>query len=200
MTSTADENVQKFGWWEKEIQRGFIPIRKYRSRYLLLTNSSLKYYHQNPTESQGQNNPVTEILLSQINEQVMLTHARNEPEFLHIELNDKIYRFRSNVEEATLWRTLIMANKMKSTQSKVHFGDLPTKEGSKDADSKGVEDWQLTFDSVKEDILAMEYETFSSIERVKFTANSFFEALGAVSSKDRGNIAKEVRFKKKSIL
>lgn len=206
--SSGDEiqMILKVGWWEKEISRGYLSIMKYRPRFLILTNTHLKYYHQSPLEASSSVQAAKEIPLSNINEQSLLEHAVTEPDILHVEfsLEGKKNRFRlANVEEVAQWRNLIVSSKSKSSHARVHFGDLPAKPLSTDTPApskvemktmveKDVSDWLFVYEQVKEDVVDLELATCSSTERAKFTANCFFESLQSIASKDRGLLAKEV--------
>ncbi len=208
MSSTEEiQIIHKVGWWEKEMNRGYLTILKYRPRFLILTNTHLKYYHQSPLEASGNVQPAKEIPLFLINETAMMEHALHEPDILHIEFGPdaKVYRFRShNIEEVPQWRAHISASKGKTSESKVHFSNLPEKVVAPDVsvmnkvevkilNNKDVADWMSVYDQVKEDVLEMELHTCSSTERTKFTANCFFDSLQLFPSKDRNNLAKEVR-------
>lgn len=198
--------IHKVGWWDKEINRGYLTILKYRPRFLILTNTHLKYYHQSPLEASGNVPPAKEIPIHQINEQSMFDRATNEPDILHIEfgVDGKTYRFRNqNVDEVSQWRAHISAGKGRTSQAKVHFNNLPTKpvvSGTSPAEkvetkyvnNKEVTDWMLVYEQVKEEVLEMELATCASAERAKYTANCFFDSLQSIASKDRNNLAKEV--------
>lgn len=204
--STAEEIqiIHKVGWWDKEISRGYWAILKYRPRFLILTNTHLKYYHQSPLEASSNIRPAKEISIHQINDQVMMDRAVHESDILHIEygIDGKTYRFRShNVEEVSQWRSHIAACKGRASQAKVHFSNMPAKPSGADLGAEKseikiinnthVSDWMLVYEQTKEEVLEMELACCSSAERTKYTANCFFDSLQMIDSKDRNNLAKE---------
>lgn len=208
--ATANEEfqiIQKTGWWDKEIARSYVVIMKYRQRFLILTNTHLKYYHQSPLEQGSTALPAKEIPLVLVNEHALIQHSMTEPEILHIETDHKIYRFRgSSVEEVTAWRTAIVMSRTKLSHVKVHFAESvagqqssKSSSASSPAESKPsststepVTDWKLVFAACTEDVMALEQATCSTIERAKYTANTFFESLLSVPSKERNLIAKDM--------
>lgn len=197
--------IHKVGWWDKEIHRGILTILKYRPRFLILTNTHLKYYHQSPLEASSNIPPAKEIPIAQINDNLMNEKAVQDPDILHIEygLEGKTYRFRNhNVDEVSQWRAHISSSKGKTSQAKVHFNNLPSKAGPSDIgqekleqksiNNKDVADWMVVYEQVKDDVLEMEFACCSSAERAKYTANCFFDSLQQILSKERNNLAKEV--------
>lgn len=210
MAATNEEfqMIQKTGWWDKEIARSYVVIMKFRPRFLILTNTHLKYYHTSPLEQDSTTLPSKEIPLVAVNENALIQHSMTEPEILHIETADnKIYRFRgSSVEEVIAWRTVIVMSRTKLSHAKVHFADSvqskPTspatskpgesKPSSSTPSSESVSDWKLVFTACAEDVMALEQATCSTIERAKYTANTFFESLLSVPSKERNLIAKDM--------
>ncbi len=200
------------GWLDKEIAHGYIIFNKYSPRFVVLTQTSIRYYHREATSvsdeqyhtldnvvkvSKSPANEFKEIPLALVNEQALIAGAQLEVDVLHIENTStgKMYRFRAQThQDAFQWRMMIVETKGKNNISlKVHF---QTAEAQKGEIGLSDEEKILSIASswhCKDNIIShFENSTFSNIDKAKYVADAFFDALWKMSSKDRSNRAKEV--------
>lgn len=201
------------GWLDKEIVHGYIVFAKYSPRFVVLTSTFIRYYHkaisaaemaeqdvihQQTVHNKGKKVPLyVEVPLSSLSEQALVAGAQNEPDIVHIEHTGtgKMYRFRASTqEEALRWRMILMTTKGKLNPSvKVHFQTMDNK-----ADDGPSEQQILSIASkwCDHDDLLFRFEqvAFSNVDRAKYVADSFFDSLSQLTSKDRSMRAKEVSF------
>ncbi len=197
------------GWLDKEIVHGYIIFNKYSPRFVVLTPTCIRYFHREASsisDEQYHNldkankspaNEFKEIPLALVNEQALIAGAQLEVDILHIENTStgKIYRFRApSHQDAFQWRMMIVETKSKINSSlKVHF---QTAEAQKGEIGLNDEEKILSVASswhCKDNMISQfENSTFSNIDKAKYVADAFFDALWKMSSKDRSNRAKEV--------
>jgi hypothetical protein len=138
----------------------------------------------------------TEIPLSLLNEQILVTGAHSEVDIIHLEHTGtgKLYRFRAcSADLAMQWRmSIITARSKLNPSTKLHFGTNGY-QGNEDSSEQEIISTASRW--IHHNDLVHEFETlaFSNIDRAKYVADTFFEALGRMSIKDRNIRAKEVR-------
>lgn len=216
-----DIDLPKPTWFDKEFSQ-FL-LLKYRPRYLVLTTTHLYYFRHAPTDAQlshvsptTTNNDQKTIPLSNIDLTALTENGIKEPEFLYIQLPEKLYRFRAHdVSDAIKWRMAILSVirvttiQTASSTNLLKHSNFPTVSApagnsnypnltSSTNNNANAEKFDLSptlLNQLKsKDLMVFEFERliFTSADKAKYVANLFFDSLSVLPSKDRNNRAKEV--------
>jgi hypothetical protein len=186
-------HVVRCGWLDRELDRGYVLFPRYSRRYVVLTANWLRYYHhQIELANVFTDNSMefTDIPLSKINIDAMMNNATAVPSTIHIELaTGKTYKFRANsVDDAIEWRMAVVAAKTRLLPS----APVSTEHASQAMDAHPL-DLLSTLKEQDELVGKLEHEYFSSMNRTKFVAETFFVLINKYPIRERNNRAREVR-------
>jgi hypothetical protein len=210
-----DVELPKPTWFGKEFAHFY--VLKHRPRILAMTTSHLYIFKVAPTETQlAHLHPTMAaheckvIPLIFVDLAALTENGIKEPDVLHLQLPDKLYRFRSTeVSDAIKWRMAILSiiriqslHAAPNTNKSQAFTSGTNTSGSQNnvpfSSKNASADMELNPEMLKnlksKDLLIFEFEKliFTSVDKAKFVANLFFDSLAALPSKDRNNRAKEV--------
>lgn len=193
-----NDDIIKSGWVEKEFPSTILSIFKYKSRFLILTPTHLKYFHNDPLETQEM--PSKSFSVIWIDENFMLEEEKKFPNLLTIECGGKINRFRCTDDvEAKEWRNAIVSARAKANHAKVHFDMEPSPVNRKPpsfepfvSEEPKYPNLLCSLEASLQSIDYFEQLAFTSLDRAKHTANRFFESVQYFPIKERGLRAKEM--------